>query len=245
MKGAAYQAPLGACRGLQAISLIREQIDHCESLGVSVLCCPEAVLGGLADYTHDPYEIAISIADGTLNRVLAPLASECVTTIVGFTEIDREGYLYNSAAVIAREVIGVYRKLHPAINRSVYRAGRELPVFAVGGLTFGILICRDSTFPEAACALVARGARALFVPTNNGMPLAKGGAELIDEARGGDIARALESRVSIIRADVAGVAGDLVSHGASGIVNRDGIVVGKARPFASELVIGEIEDEAV
>jgi predicted amidohydrolase len=36
-------------------------------------------------------------------------------------------------------VVGVYRKLYPAINRSVYEAGREVPVFQVGELTFGIV----------------------------------------------------------------------------------------------------------
>ena len=244
MKVAAFQAPLEACRGLQAIPLIREQIERCESLGVSVLCCPEAVLGGLADHAHEPYEIAISVADGTLNRVLAPLASSRVTTIVGFTEVDREGRLYNSAAVFSRETLGVYRKLHPAINRSVYRAGWELPVFAIGGLTFGILICRDSTFPEPARELVSRGARALFVPKNNGMPPAKGGPELIAEARSGDIARARESRVSVIRADVAGCLGNLVAHGASGIVDHNGLVLGEAEPLTTELVVAEIDERA-
>ncbi len=241
MKVAAFQAPLDACKGLQAIPLIREQIDRCESLGVSFLCCPEGILGGLADYADEPNEIAIGVANGSLNRVLAPLASERVTTIVGFTEIDGEGHLYNSAAVFARETVGVYRKLHPAINHSVYRAGRELPVFTIGDLAFGILICRDSTFAEPAHTLVSRGARAIFVPTNNGLPPAKGGAELVAEARSGDIARALESRVSVIRADVAGVAGSLVSHGASGIVGQAGAVLGEARPLATELVIAEID----
>jgi predicted amidohydrolase len=244
MKVAAYQAPLDGSNGLQAIPLIREQIDRCESLGVSVLCCPEGILGGLADYAAEPNEIAIGVTDGTLNRVLAPLTSDRVTTIVGFTEIDSEGHLYNSAAVFARETVGVYRKLHPAINRSVYRAGHELPVFTVGGLTFGILICRDSTFPDSARAMVSRGARALFIPTNNGMPPAKGGPELVGEARSGDIARARESRVSVIRADVAGVAGNLVSHGASGIVNQAGVVLGEAPRLATELVIAEIETRA-
>jgi predicted amidohydrolase len=244
VKVAAFQAPLEACRGRQAIPLIREQIDRCEAIGVRILCCPEAVLGGLADYAAEPNEIAINAGDGTLNRLLVPLASERVTTIVGFTEIDREGRLYNSAAVFALDLVGVYRKLHPAINRSVYRAGSDLPVFAIGGLTFGILICRDSTFPEPARELVSRGARALFVPTNNGMPPAKAGPELITEARRGDIARARESRVSVIRADVAGVLGNLVSHGATGIVSHNGLVLGEAEPLTTELVIAEIDERA-
>src|SRR4030095_8351546 len=99
----------------------------------------------------------IDVEGGQLNKVLAPLTSETVTTILGFTEIDRLGRLYNSAAVFHQgSVLGLYRKLYPAINRSVYQAGNKLPVFKVGELTFGIIICNDSNYLEPAAVLAAR-----------------------------------------------------------------------------------------
>jgi hypothetical protein len=67
-----------------------------------------------------PDTFAIDVEGGQLDAVLAPLASDRVTTIVGFTERSGRETLYNSAAI-----------LH-------------------------------------------RGAAALFVPTNSGMPQAKG-----------------------------------------------------------------------
>jgi len=71
---------------------------------------------------------------------LEPIASETVTTILGFTEID-DGRLFNSAAVVYKgSVTGVYRKLHPAINRSIYESGHDTPVFKANDLTFGIVI---------------------------------------------------------------------------------------------------------
>lgn len=241
MKVAAYQTPLAACRAMEALALIREQVDRCESIGVEILCCPEGVLGGLADYSDRPTSIAIGVDSGQLTEVLAPLASDTVTTILGFTEVDRAGHLYNSAAVFQRgAVVGVYRKLHPAIYRSIYEAGRAMPVFAVGALTFGIVICRDSTYPEPARVMASRGATALFVPTNNGMPPAKGGPELLAEARNGDIARAIESGVSVIRADVAGRTPGLVSYGSTGIVDQHGMVLGSAQPLQSDLVVADI-----
>lgn len=121
--------------------------------------------GGLADYSTQPNSIAINVERGQLNEILAPLASDTVTTILGFTEVDRRGDLYNSAAVFQRgSVVGLYRKLHPAINKSIYEAGHEIPVFTVGALTFGILICRDSTYPKLASVMASLGAAALFVP---------------------------------------------------------------------------------
>jgi 5-aminopentanamidase len=171
MRVAAYQAPLLPCGSMRAVGLIREQVRRCEEAGVSILCCPEAVLGGLADHAARPADLALSVEGGGLADALAPLASDLVTAVVGFTEAGGGGALYNSAAVFrGGAVLGVYRKRHPAIRRSVYRAGGELPVFTADGLTFGVLICYDSNFPEDAAALAALGGRALFIPTNNALP---------------------------------------------------------------------------
>ena len=135
---------------------------------------------------------------------------------------------------------GVYRKLHPAINRSVYTAGTDIPVFQADGLTFGVVICNDSNFSEPARLIAAQGATALFVPTNNGMPHARDGAELPALARNVDIARAVENSLWVIRADVAGRTRALTSHGSSGIVDPDGMVVASA-PMSEVLLVTEID----
>lgn len=43
-------------------------------------------------------------------------------------------------------VVGLFNKLHSAINQSIYEAGDKTPVFAVGDMTCGILICLDSSY---------------------------------------------------------------------------------------------------
>ena len=139
MKVAAYQAPLELSRFEDTLALIREQVFLCETLGVEILCCPEGVLGGLADYVDLPAAIAINVEGGGLNETVQALASDSVTTIVGFTEVDRSGRLFNAAAILSRgDVVGVYRKIHPAVNRSVYQPGNKCSVFTVGLLTFGV-----------------------------------------------------------------------------------------------------------
>src|SRR5690349_19808031 len=173
MKVAAYQAPLLPSGSMAAIELIREQVKRCESENIAILCCPEAILGGLADYSLHPFDFAIDFERGQLAAMLAPLVSSAVTSIVGFTEISGSK-LYNAAAIFQNgDVVGLYRKIHPAINRSVYEPGNETPIFTIGGLKFGIIICNDSNFIEPARTMVEKGAAALFVPTNNGM---RGGA---------------------------------------------------------------------
>src|SRR5262245_44533360 len=143
MRVAAYQAPLLESGSMKALALIQAKVDQCEADDIAILCCPEAILGGLADYDGDPTRFAI--ARSRISPVLAPLTSNTVTTIVGFTELADDGALYNSAAVLHRgTVAGVYRKQHPAIRRSVYARGTDTPVFQLNGLTFGIVICYDS-----------------------------------------------------------------------------------------------------
>jgi len=231
---------------MEAISLIADQVRACEAVGVDILCCPEAVLGGLADYCGCPGDLAIDVPSGQLRAVLAPLASRTVTTIIGFTESGSGTQLFNSAAVFSEgKVVGVYRKKHPAINRSVYAPGTATPIFNVGGLVFGIVICRDSTYPELARAMVTRGATALFVPTNNALAPTRAGAEVVEHARRTDINRATDNGVLVIRADVAGRVDDLESHGSSGIVEHNGAVLQVARQFEPDLLIAEIQRTVV
>jgi 5-aminopentanamidase len=242
MKVAAYQAPLLAAGSMDALGLIRTRVEWCEAEGVTILCCPEAILGGLADYGAHPTQFAIAADPGRLDSALAPLASDTVTTIVGFTELADGGRLYNSAAVFQRgSVVGLYRKLHPAINRSVYEAGHKVPVFQIGELTLGIVICNDSNYFEPARLMAAHGAAALFVPTNNGLPPARARAELVAQTRNVDIARAVENSVWVIRADVAGRTDELVSYGSSEIVDPDGIIVQSAPLMSEGLIVAEID----
>ena len=242
MKVAAYQAPLLPSGSMAAIELIREQVRRCESEGVAVLCCPETILGGLADHSSQPFDCAIDVEKGQLAIVLAPFASKTVTSIVGFTEV-AGSKLYKAAAVYRYgEVVGLYRKAHPAINKSVYERGDQTPVFAVDGLKFGIIVCNDSNFVYPARTMVANGAAALFVPTNNGMPENRGGADLVLRTRDRDVARATEQRVSIVRADVSGRCGNLVSYGCSTIVDANGVVLQSAPILSETLLIAEIEE---
>lgn len=228
MKVAALQAPLPTAGTADGLALIRRAVDQCEAEGVTILCCPEAVVGGLADYAADPQQVAVT--PSTLLAWLGPMADTTLTTIIGFTELASDGLIYNSAAVVSHgTVAGVYRKRHPAIRRSVYRAGSDSPIFQASGVRFGVLICYDSTFPHLAADLAFRGAQVLFVPTNNALPESRPSTELVAEARACDVALATENRCWVVRADVAGVAAGLRSVGSSAITSPTGKAVLTAR----------------
>lgn len=240
MKVAAYQAPLLHGGSTEAVELIRRRVEWCEAEGVGIICCPEAVLGGLADDAQRPSDIAVNVESGQLRALLAPLASSSVTTIVGFTEAFGGSELFNSAAIFSKgEVVGVYRKQHPAIRSSVYWPGDQSPVFALGDLTFGILICNDSNFPDLGAGMVARGARILFVPSNNA--LAPDKADVVALTRATDISQARRNRVAVIRADVAGETGDRRSIGSSAIVDPEGVVLQSGKPLSEDILVADID----
>jgi 5-aminopentanamidase len=224
---------------MEALDLIRERVKWCEREGVEILCCPEAILGGLADNAVDLTAIAIGTSNGQLRTVLAPLSSGSVTTIVGFSERDEAGSFFNAAAVFRQgAVIGIYRKRFPAIRTSVYSAGNASPLFTIGPLTFGIMICNDTNHPELASEIAAKGATVVFVPSNNALPPDR--ADVLARTRAVDVARAIENRFVIVRADVAGRSADRVSFGSSTIVAADGHVLQSAKPFSEDILIAEI-----
>lgn len=240
MKVAAYQAPFLPPGSMEAIALIGERVRQCEAQGVAVLCCPEAVLGGLADDAPHPADFALGVESGELRARLAPLASTSVTVIVGFTEARGPRRLYNSAAVVsAGEIIGVYRKRHPARRRSIYSPGGESPVFAVGGLRFGIMICNDTNFPELGDDMAARGAQVLFVPSNNGLRRER--ADVIAETRAVDLDHARRNGIPVVRADVAGDLGERIALGTSAIIDGRGRIVRAGEPLKDDLLVADLD----
>jgi predicted amidohydrolase len=240
VKLAAVQLAVRVCYDRTAIQHLRERVRECERLGVTLLCCPEGAIGGLADYVDLPDAIAVPSSDRSLETLLEPLASDVVTVIVGFTERAPGGCYHNAAAIYAHgTVLGIYRKRHPAIRHSCYTAGTETSTFAIAGGTVGILICRDSIHANLAATLVQQGAQVLCVPTNNGMPPDRGGVRLIDDVRTLDMQYATTLGVPVVRADVFGQYGGLTSPGASMVTLPTGLQVRAGGAPEGELLVVE------
>ena len=75
------------------------------------------------------------------------------------------------AVVVERGVLtGRYRKTHLLRGEALFTPGTESPVFEVGDLRFGINICYDTNFPEAARKVAEHGATLLVCCANNMLP---------------------------------------------------------------------------
>jgi predicted amidohydrolase len=103
---------------------------------------------------------------------------------------EREGpHLHNTAVLVARDgsLAGRYRKtsLPDEEIEGGLTPGSETPVFDTDFGRVGLMICWDSSYPEVAHALAARGAEVIL------MPIA-GGVEALVQAR------AVENQVYVV-----------------------------------------------
>ena len=97
MNVAAYQAPLLRSGSLEAVDLIRTRVEWCESLGLVILCCPEAILGGLADYARTPANSRLTRAViSSLARLPLSQATQSRPSWA-LPSVTSTGRLYNSA----------------------------------------------------------------------------------------------------------------------------------------------------
>ena len=237
---AAYQAPYRPYPASDGVDLVLAHLVRVQSDGVELLCCPEALIGELANETDgdSPAAVALSVSSGQLEAVIAPLFGWGMTIVVGFTELGDDGHVYNAAAVISDSTIsGIYRKTYPASSACV--AGTELPLFEHRGIPFGVLICNDAHYIEPARILAAKGARFLVVPVHGGHRPAK---EDLWRARGTNVlvARAVENGIPLVAADVAGWQGERVCHGTTVIIDAQGTVMRAARPLEEDVIVAEL-----
>ena len=89
--------------------------------------------------------------------------------VLGLSMNERDGDLvYNTGVIFGRdgEIIGKYRKVHLAIREGWdgTSPGSEWPVFDTDCGRIGMTICKDSSIPESARCLAARGMQILLMP---------------------------------------------------------------------------------
>lgn len=202
------------------LDLLSENIRETDSLDILIL--PELALTG---YTFEDSEEAYSLSEevgGKLTGELVRIAGEnSVTMAVGFLE--REGkHLYNSSILVdGGGIIGVYRKVHLfREEKAIFKSGNMgFPVFSVGNIKVGLLVCFDWIFPEAMRTLALKGADVILHSANLVLSYYQEAA----------ITRAIENRVFIVLANRTGVEDRFGSKneftGESEIVDPEGKVI--------------------
>jgi len=154
----------------RTVAKIREAANK----GAQIICLQELYRTKYfpTDEKTDATRLAETIP-GETTLTLSSLAKELSVVIIApIFEVD-SGKHYNTAVVIGADgtIMGSYRKMHIPhdpffYEKSYFEVGDSgYQIFRTPHLSFGVLICYDQWFPEAARTLALQGADVIFYPS--------------------------------------------------------------------------------
>jgi NAD+ synthase (glutamine-hydrolysing) len=214
--------------------------------GAQLVAFPELALTG-----YPPEDLLLKpsfIADNL--RALDDLARHSadfpgLTTVVGFA--DRAEDIYNAAAVLHRgRVAGTYHK-HFLPNYGVFdedryfAAGTEIPTFLIEGVLVGVNICEDIWYPAGPAEDQARSGAELLVNIS-ASPFFVGKQAARERMLS---TRAADSGAIVAYVNLVGGQDELVFDGYSVIFDEEGEPLARARAFAEDLLLADLDVEAV
>src|SRR5213080_2013633 len=225
---------------------IRTAMQQAHAAGAHIVCLPELALTG-----YPPEDLLLKpgfVADNLrkLDELIAASRDLLgLTSVIGF--VDRDHDIYNAAAVICEGTLtGVYHK-HYLPNYGVFdenryfQAGTEAPVFAAGETVFAVNVCEDIWYPAGPTTVQALAGAELVVNIN-GSPYHAGKARFREQMVA---TRAADDLVCVAYVNMVGGQDELVFDGASLIVNEHGECVARGRQFDEDLVVADLDLEAV
>ncbi len=219
----------------QNLARVLEVMDQCGRDGYDFLCFPEAYL---SNYTA---ELSVPLTDSRVRAMTEASAKHDMVSVVGVSELEGDR-VFNTALVLYRgEVLGKYRKsMLTGSDKKVYASDYSLPVFEAKGLTFGVIICHDSSFLEPALTMRCKGARLLFSPHYNRIP-----ADRMDEhrrkVRNTHIGLATHMQMVVVRSNVVGWSEEGLGYGDSTIFSPLGEPVAVAPLFQETVISARFE----
>lgn len=222
----------------RAAGILLQDLLWADGQGIDLAVFSESCLQGHS-YDRDLIESrALSLEDPLVLRMLERFASVRTTAVIGFFE-RRGGAVFNSAMVLQQgRLAGVYAKAFPLEDGCA--SGTDFPVWHAAGKCFGINICNDLNYSEAARRLVDQGASIICAPIN--MMLRPEKAEWWREPSIANLRRsAAESGCWLIGADISGYGRNgWMAYGCTSIISPDGTVMARAAELAEDVVLLDI-----
>jgi len=152
-----------------------ERVREAASRGAELVCLPELFATPYFCQSEDAsnFDLAEPM-NGPTTEAMAKAAREAkVAVVVPFFERRAAGIYHNSLVVVGPSgaIAGSYRKMHipddPLFYEKYYFTPGDLGFGTIesGPIAVGPLICWDQWYPEAARAMVLKGAEILLYPT--------------------------------------------------------------------------------
>lgn len=239
MRIAAAQTPEFREDAPRALAYLAATMEQAQLEGASLLCLPEGFLQGYLTDGEAARRNALDLSSPRFADLLRQLPERAPTTVVGLIEAEGQD-LYNTAAVISRRsLVGRYRKRRLLSGERCFRPGGAAATFDAGGLRFGINICFDTNFAEAALDVAQQGASLLLCPANN-MLRRQAAIEWKDRHNAARGERCRETGLWLMSADVTGARDGRVSWGPTAVLNPAGEVVAQLPLDAPGLLVFDL-----
>ncbi|MDE1994857.1 MAG: carbon-nitrogen hydrolase family protein [Rhizobiaceae bacterium] len=210
--------------------------------GARLICFPEAFLQGYLLDQQRARRCALDVVSEESIALAQRFPASDQLIVLGMIEADHDR-LFNSAVVIRnRTIIGRYRKRHLLAGEAIFDPGSDAAVFDIDGLRFGINICYDSNFPEAARKIADLGASLIVCLANNMMRRDR--AEEFRDRHNvvrGD--RCRETGLWLISSDITGEREGRVCWGPTAVLSPQGQVVAQLPLERPGLLIFDIPQE--
>ena len=231
----------------KALACILRFAKEAERKKVDLLLFSECFLSGYILNKEYLIKNAYNLKSKQFATILKQLENIEPTLVFGIME-KKAGEYFNSAVIVEKgKVIGVYRKTHliDPNETQLFAAGKKHPIFEIKGLKYGINICYDTQFPEAAKALVDQGAKVLLSPAQN--MIRRTSAEKWKDKHAEVCAeRAKETGLWFVRSDVTGIRPvyekviERVAYGPTIVINSKAEVVAQVPIMTVGMVTADI-----
>ena len=239
---AQMNATVGDLRGNVRMAL--DFVQQARAQQADLVALPELALPG-----YPPEDLLLKPAfirdqRAALDEVVA--ASRGIVVVVGFVD-SADGYIYNAAAVACDgRLVDVYHKLklpnYGVFDEGRYfTPGRSCPVYEVLGAQVGVNVCEDIWYAEGPVP-VQREAGAQLIVNINGSPYHAGKRHVREAMLA---TRAADNELFIAYVNLVGGQDELVFDGDSMVFGPDGALLARAGQFREELLVADLELDAV
>ena len=223
---------------------ILDHIHRARDLGAHIVVFPELAIPGYPpeDLLFKPRFIQSNI--DVLNELVQ--ATQGVVAIFGF--VDRHDDIYNAAAIACDgRLIDVYHKAYLP-NYGVFdedryfQSGKTAGVYRLNGVSFGVTICEDIWYPGGPARQQALAGDAEVLINISSSPF-HDGKELLREQM--IATRATDNSAVLAFCNLVGGQDELIFDGGSLIVDQEGRVIARSPRFEEDLLVADVDVEAV
>ena len=218
---------------------LRDALDEARRAGAQLVVFPELAITGYPPEDLLLKEHFLRDARATVDRIAADV--DDMVAIIGFPE--RTEDVYNAVAVVAqRRVLATYHKVflpnYGVFDEQRYfQSGDRGGIVELGDVRVGVTICEDIWEPGPPLSDEALAGATVIVnasasPYHVGKGLER--ERMITQ-------RARDSLAAVAFCNLVGGQDELVFDGHSVVIDHDGTVVARARQFAEQLLVAEVD----